>query len=1008
MDQSQSLGQRYAQARDLIRDGGVDDLNQAIELLREIIASVVEAPAIVRSDLGAAELRRFDLTADPDSLRSAVEATRSAIEAAQRESQPARLVDLSNLGIGLIRRYERSDDVEALDEAIDVLRRAAANASTDEPRFGTIQANLGLGLTRWMERTRDLSPLAEATGAHLAAIAASRDRPARAAQQLSNLGNTMMFALRETGERGYLDQAIAAHRQAVAVVPDDDPALPGCYAGLSAALVALSLNSADREPLLTAIALLGKGLSHTPTEHPDRALYLNQRAIALRINFARAGDVASLEEAIDSWREATGLVPADHPDRLAYRTNLALALRNRFEYLADRASLDEAVRLQRTVVADVAHDSPHRTGYQADLANSLHRLGGHTRDEAPLREAVQLLLAAAASRPHPHPDHVLYLSNVGATRLTLAEVRRDPAELAATVAVMNEVAQLVGEDGPELADVLFNLGAAQETGYTWDRNRAAFGAAVEAYQALADRPDAPARLRALAAQKLGRLRAADGDLVGALAGFTQAVRLLDLVAWLGLERDDQERLLSQFAGLASAAAACAVAVGDPGTAVELLEQGRGVLLTQATNTGAPSDIVRVRAPELAERLVALHGSLASTSSERTREGALDRQSLAAEREGVLDQIRKTPGLTAFLDPPGIDSLRATLGNRIVVAINVSAYRCDALVLTSTATHVVPLPDLRAADALARSAGLVAALEDGDEIEQTPILDTLGWLWDTVVGPVLDRLDDLGLTVRTHPVGRDTGEPGARVCWMPTGPLSFLPLHAAGHHRPADGDARSALNRVVSSYTATVRGLGAPGPVANRAPLVVAVPASPQHRPLPGAVREADVVARSLGERVTVMVGAQATREAVLSRLTGADWVHFACHATSTAAHPSDSYLAMYDGPLRVRDLAGRLGVEGGRRAVAYLSACTTAHGGQWVPDEHIHVASAFQLAGFGTVVGTLWPVTDSIAVRAARHTYAALGQTSSAGAVNSTARWLRERYRDQPSHWAGHVHIGVD
>ncbi|MYX40196.1 hypothetical protein GTW59_03695, partial [Streptomyces sp. SID89] len=60
-------------------------------------------------------------------------------------------------------------------------------------------------------------------------------------------------------------------------------------------------------------------------------------------------------------------------------------------------------------------------------------------------------------------------------------------------------------------------------------------------------------------------------------------------------------------------------------------------------------------------------------------------------------------------------------------------------------------------------------------------------------PVLERL---GL------LDAPAGEEWPRLWWSPGGALAALPLHAAGHH---DGR-RSVLDRVVSSYTPTVRAL----------------------------------------------------------------------------------------------------------------------------------------------------------------------------------------------------------
>jgi hypothetical protein len=83
-----------------------------------------------------------------------------------------------------------------------------------------------------------------------------------------------------------------------------------------------------------------------------------------------------------------------------------------------------------------------------------------------------------------------------------------------------------------------------------------------------------------------------------------------------------------------------------------------------------------------------------------------------------------------------------------------------------------------------------------------VLDVLGWLWDAAAEPVLARLGHTG--------DRKSGDPWPRVWWCPTGPLSVLPIHAAGHHpryrTTATRNTDCVLDRVISSYTPTLTAL----------------------------------------------------------------------------------------------------------------------------------------------------------------------------------------------------------
>lgn len=94
--------------------------------------------------------------------------------------------------------------------------------------------------------------------------------------------------------------------------------------------------------------------------------------------------------------------------------------------------------------------------------------------------------------------------------------------------------------------------------------------------------------------------------------------------------------------------------------------------------------------------------------------------------------------------------------------------------------------------------------------------------------------------------------------------------------------------------------------------------------------------------------------------------------------------------------------------LAYLSACATAYGGTGLLDEAIHLASAFQVAGFRHVIATLWPVGDRVALHYAEQIHAQLKDgIDPALAVHQAVRAARSARPGSPSAWASHVHFGA-
>lgn len=365
----------------------------------------------------------------------------------------------------------------------------------------------------------------------------------------------------------------------------------------------------------------------------------------------------------------------------------------------------------------------------------------------------------------------------------------------------------------------------------------------------------------------------------------------------------------------------------------------------------------------------------------------------------------------------------------MVLVNVSILRCDALIVTRDAVRVVPLPRLTASEAHARANRFLTVLDEADSgvgavgmaarlVREQTLLDILEWLWEAVAAPVLDALHLIS-PVPSH-------GPWTRLWWCPTGPLTLLPLHAAGRPVEPDSDGPrpgdSVLDRVVSSYTPTLRSLaqastragarrGGRGAGRNRL-LAVAVAEAPRLPVLHGVRREAEAVTRLFpGGHHTLLDGPSATREAVRAALGRHAWAHIACHGSQNLTAPSRAGLHLHDGLLTVAELSAVRPEE--PRELVYLSACETAMGGAVIPDEAITLAHALQFTGYRQVVATLWSVEDGVAVQAAEDFYtrmdSAVGPapTPAAEALHHSVRALRARMPHAPGRWASYVHVGA-
>ncbi|MFJ5229625.1 CHAT domain-containing protein [Kitasatospora sp. NPDC088391] len=800
------------------------------------------------------------------------------------------------------------------------------------------------------------------------------------------------------------------------------------------------------DALAELVALNRRALELLPPGHPNRSDHTTNLAGLLQRRYRETGDAASLREAVALGRSQVAALPPGHPTLPRELNNLAFLLENLAEDedgQIDATTLDEMIGLARTALAGPTGGGPAGPGpvgagsvgagsagpaLRVALTANLSRwLGRRARlvpagqngasGAAAVRDAEEALaLARQAHRAAAgHPTGVVL--EALATALSEAYARSgDRADLDEAVAVLREA--LDAADTPHGRAVRgFALGATLSNRYLDLGDRADADEAARLLREVAGSPAAPVRRRLEGAWAAGKLALALDDPGAAAEDLELASRLLpELVGQLWHDQD-RARVLAPFAPLPAVAASCLLSLGRPERALELLEQGRGLIHRESAAVSADLDRLEAGSPALAAGLRALPDEW------RAAPDADRRQQLAERRQQLTSEIRHLPGFEEFLRPPRLEQIlgACTAGPVVVTLAGRDGAGSHALIVTAEGVRALPLPRLDRDTLRALATGIVVGTEDALDAgrpvrerlrAEDGVRSGLALLWDTVAGPVLDAVRDLprdGAAGAADPDGRP------RLWWCPTGFLSYFPLHMA--ERPAEG---SAFDLVTSSYTGTVSALGRPRP--RRAeeagdrngpeeagewgrPLVVAVPRAPGVPELPGADEEAAVLVGLLpGARL--LHGAAATRERLLAELPRHDLVHIACHAGFDADRHYEGHLVLHDGRLHFADIAA---ARAGRGTLAFLSACGTARGRTDLPDESLNLLSAFRLAGYRHLVGSLWPVADDTGVQLAESFYRHLTTRQDAGvarALHHAVSRLRAADPDRPSRWASPVHIG--
>ncbi|MEB3370498.1 CHAT domain-containing protein [Saccharopolyspora mangrovi] len=957
------------------RGGFWADLERAVET-GERAASIAshnhpDLEAILYT-LGLAYLRRFERGGVVADLKRAIEVGERAISAMPHDS-PGITIVLSNLGAAYWLRFERGGVVADLERAIEAGERAIAATPHGHPELASMLSNLGATYLRRFERGGVVADLDRAVEFLERAVSDTPDDHLYLPARLSNLGLAYLRRFERIRLVADLERAIETLERADSVVAQDHPNSATCLGNLGIAYQQRFERGGATADLDRSVEALEKAVATSPLDLPALAIRLSDLGLTYRLRFERGGVMADLERAIEAAERAAAATPRGHPNLPTCLGNLGIAYKLRFERGGAVADLDRSVETLAQAVDAVPEDASHRTaGWLSGLGLAFQLRFAHSGARADLERAIEAGERAVAVASRGHPDLASWLGNLISSYWLWLEHREVLRIEHSKIAIDREtlrglVAQFVALDAADPADLV---------------------------------------------------RAADalGSLANAMNEHDIAVELLDAgvgvlpsvrpreAGWL-----DQEHRIGRHRGLVAEAVAAHCALNDLVGAVETAELGRGILFSGMLDSQSDLTILEQKHPELAKEFRVIRDGLNATQVTEVPRGKLatsqtgeieHRRNLWRLHDQLLEQIRQQSGFARFLLPPRFADLQQATEGGAAVLVNTGRQRSDAIIIPDGADPVhVPLPDARNEDVLSHANALLEVTHNGSPAgilkRQRVLPEILGWLWNVVVEPILYAL----------PAVREEIATSSRVWWLPTGQLGLFPLHAAG--LPGQP---GALDSIISSYTPTLRALahsrGRPQAMIRRQ-VTVAMRETPGLSDLPGTFAEAASLHADYPD-TDLLVDEEATTSRVLAKLSDATWAHFACHARFDLTSPSGGGLALHDRTLTLPEISQMRLINA---ELAYLSACSTANRGFRLADESLHVASAFQLAGFRHVIGSLWPLNDHIAAVASTAFYrnmpAEAAADHAAAALNHVTRQLRDRNPDRPDLWSAIIHSGI-
>lgn len=860
---------------------------------------------------------------------------------------------LAYLASLLHRRYSRTGAAADLDEAVMLFRRALDGAidTADSAQKIVHQSNLMAALYKRYTYLGQSADLDEAAALASQTAQLAPSGPERAAY-LSNYAAVLYARFSSSGAQEDLDAAIEVLTEALQDSAQDDGSRAAQLSNLAIALRERYAYRGAPRDLQSAVQAASEAVSATSTTDPERpGRLVVLGSILLEVN-ARSGDRVELDRAIDLIRAAT-LDEWTSVDLQSHLIALGYALTRRFDANGAVEDLENAISAHRRVIALTSTDDPRLADRLASVSAVLGRKFDAIGDVADLTEAIEHSRREVALRAFNQKYHEAVF------RLGELLLRR------------------ANSPGAEPSDVTNSF---------------------DILSSVAADGTADTSIRTLAARIAGGIAASRSDWQGALNLYQATMQSVGGSNKLAV----RSNLAHVWSELASDAAASAISAGDLDRALTLFEAGRAVLLSTRYEIRTASSDLRRILPGLADRL--------NEARVRYETGQLDDR----EWDQLVTEVRTVSDFEDFLRPVrpvrNIDLDR----DQLIIAVNVSRHRCDALIATRGELVGVPLPALTArtcaewvdkyiSDVLAEGSGNGTELEKQRRSEGT-LSSILHWLQMQVLTPINRLLAELDISAVDRP----------QVFWALSGPLTILPIHAATLN-PSRSEISGPLDRAVSSYvpslTYLVRHTGqeTASKAAHERPLVVAVSDVPTAGSLTSFSAELAAV-RGAFASADILSGRNADVQDVVSQMPEHSLLHFAGHGRWSPSDAMSSGLLLEDGLLRAGDM---LLMDLPQLKLAVLSASCTAVGSVTQPNEIIHPASALLTAGVKNVVGTLLSVRDNDAAEFFSEFYRNLtaggwsrGSQQIARAVSDAGRSLSHKYPETPTAWAGFVHFG--
>ncbi|KAG8739660.1 hypothetical protein FRC10_005287 [Ceratobasidium sp. 414] len=915
-------------------------------------------------------------------------------------------IALQNLARSLNRRYELSGDPAELDGSIACLSEAITLAS-DETK-PALFSDMGKAYYDRSKRTGNLEDLGQAIECyHLVISRTPSDNQGRSCVDFS-LGRCYLDRFQKLGELPDLDIVISFLSQAAHRISNNHLFKAQCMTLLGSAYGSRFARLSQVGDIDMAITCRSQVVQNDTEGSPNNAMRLGDLADSFFSRYVRLGQIGDSQSAIENQLSAIALTPDGDPEKAVLLGQLGSMYTFRFQQLGNSDDFDQAASCLAQVTSITSDGDPKKLRALMTLGPLYHRRFARQHKLEDLENAMDCFVQALRLTPDGHPDKITECHRLGELSSTRFVLLGELSDLEKALKFQTLALNFVPDRHPMKLSILDSLGGILELRYKNLRKREDGDHAIAYYRQAAQSPVGSPFTRLSAARSWGRL-ASSFSAPLSLQGYETMVDLLPQVFWMGNAEMDCYGPEFNIEDITTEVVAVAISSGSFDLALEWFDTCRvrawkETLLLRGTSL---TDLYS-RDPLLAGELEQIAREVNHVGVKGDEREAHTRRRLVERWATLISHIRSLSGFEQFLQPKKAELVQATHSGAIVI-VNAHKSRCDALVIRSSQDAIahVPLPTLSFQKAmsvrshLGKLSGNVESREGRMDTSAT-FEEMLGMLWDDIVQPVLDHLG----YIRTVP-----SDELPRITWCLTGPLSGLPLHAAGRYN--DPQARI-FNYSISSYAPSLSSLLIKPSCPRKLNGVLTVgDAATSNRE--GSLGIADELARVKRQanalRVTELTGDNATPHNVLAEMEEHRIVHLACPVSQHTANPTTSTLHLPNSELALGTILSRPRRDIG---IIYLSRAGVTTHAENMLGEAFPLATGLIMAGYCTVITTMWLTQDQDAAVVAEKVYARLNENEvmtdawAAKALHTAVAHLRAKTGEREfMRWTPYVHIGL-